>query len=88
VVRRELFWKWKTLGNTKGTIENAFYMFAKNNRILCEANILKYSEMKHIGGMLTQTNQVSHAVSWGGMIPIAKNETTSIRLMMVDSLLK
>lgn len=55
-------------------------MFAKNNRILCEANILKYApEMKHIGGMFTQTNQVIHAISWGGMIPIAKNETTSIR---------
>lgn len=35
--------------------------------------------MKHIGGMFTQTNLVSHAISWGGMIPIAKNETTSIR---------
>ncbi|CAM3717139.1 hypothetical protein ELOC111193_17700 [Elizabethkingia occulta] len=80
IVRRELFWNGKSLGNTKGTIENAFYMFAKNNRILCEANILKYApEMKHIGGMFTQTNQVSHAISWGGMIPIAKNETTSIR---------
>ena len=45
-----------------------------------EANILKYApEMKHIGGMFTQTNQVSHAISWGGMIPIAKNEATSIR---------
>ncbi|HIB8182270.1 hypothetical protein J2O02_11895 [Elizabethkingia anophelis] len=80
IVRRELFWNGKSLGNTKGTIENAFYMFAKNNRILCEANILKYApEMKHIGGMFTQTNLVSHAISWGGMIPIAKNETTSIR---------
>jgi len=80
VVRRELFWNGKSLGNTKGTIENAFYMFAKNNKILCEANILKYApEMKHIGGMFTQTNQVIHAISWGGMIPIAKNETTSIR---------
>ncbi|MEN5132560.1 hypothetical protein [Elizabethkingia anophelis] len=80
LVRRELFWNGKSLGNTKGTIENAFYMFAKNNRILCEANILKYApEMRHIGGMFTQTNLVSHAISWGGMIPIAKNETTSIR---------
>ncbi|OPB94383.1 PKD domain-containing protein [Elizabethkingia ursingii] len=80
IVRRELFWNGKSFGNTKGTIENAFYMFAKNNRILCEANILKYApEMKHIGGMFTQTNQVSHAISWGGMIPIAINETTSIR---------
>ncbi|MDV3661062.1 hypothetical protein CMU70_11390 [Elizabethkingia anophelis] len=80
IVRRELFWNGKSFGNTKGTIENAFYMFAKNNRILCEANILKYApEMKHIGGMFTQTNQVSHAISWGGMIPIALNDTTSLR---------
>ncbi|MCL1676506.1 PKD domain-containing protein [Elizabethkingia meningoseptica] len=80
VVRRELFWNGKSLGNTKGTIENAFYMFAKNNRILFEANILKYApEMKHIGGIFAQTNMTSHAISWGGMIPIAKNETTSIR---------
>ncbi|KUY30949.1 hypothetical protein [Elizabethkingia ursingii] len=80
IVRRELFWNGKSFGNTKGTIENAFYMFAKNNRILCEANILKYApEMKHIGGMFTQTNQVTHAISWGGMIPIAINDTTSLR---------
>ncbi|MYY44008.1 hypothetical protein [Elizabethkingia anophelis] len=80
IVRRELFWNGKSFGNTKGTIENAFYMFAKNNRILCEANILKYApEMKHIGGMFTQTNQVTHAISWGGMIPIALNDTTSLR---------
>ncbi|UIR55067.1 PEGA domain-containing protein [Sphingobacterium sp. SRCM116780] len=80
IVRRELFWNGKSVGNATGTIENAFYLFAKNNRILCEANFLKYApNMKHIGGMFTQTNHVSHAISWGGMIPIAKNETTSIR---------
>ena len=79
MVRRELFWNGKSVGNATGTIENAFYMFAKNNRVLCEANILKYApNMKHIGGMFTQTNHVSHAISWGGMIPIAKNETTAI----------
>ncbi|PUB28104.1 hypothetical protein C8J95_10848 [Elizabethkingia sp. YR214] len=76
VIRRELFWNGKSVGNTAGTIENAFYAFAKNNRILCEPNLLKHTpNMKHIGGIFTQTNQTQHTVGWATMIPVAASET-------------
>ncbi|ATC36304.1 hypothetical protein HZQ75_15510 [Elizabethkingia anophelis] len=75
VIRRELFQNGKSLGNVSGTIENAFYAFAKCNRILFEPNILKHApNMVHMGGMFTQTNYMSHAVSWGGMIPVGASE--------------
>jgi hypothetical protein len=74
-IRRELFWNGKLVGNKSGTIKNAFYAFAKNNRILCEANLFKYcSDIVHLGGIFTQTNHMSHAVGWGGMIPVAAEE--------------
>ncbi|MCT4185162.1 PKD domain-containing protein [Elizabethkingia anophelis] len=82
VIRRELLWNGKSVGNTSGTIENAFYAFAKNNRILCEPNLLKHApNMKHLGGIFTQTNHVSHAVSWGGVIPVAADENTVYEFM-------
>ncbi|OPB93804.1 hypothetical protein BAS10_12880 [Elizabethkingia meningoseptica] len=77
VIRRELLWNGKSVGNTSGTIENAFYAFAKNNRLIFEPNLLKHSpNMVHLGGIFTQTNQTMHAVSWGGMIPIADDENS------------
>lgn len=76
VIRRELFWNGKTAGNPSGTIENAFYMFSKNNRLLFEPNLFKHAKkMKNIGGIFSQTNYMSHAVGWGGLIPIAKDES-------------
>ena len=79
-IRRELFWNGKSLGNSAGTIENAFYAFAKNNRILCEPNLLKHApNMKHLGGIFTQTNHTNHAVSWGGIVPIAYDENNVIQ---------
>ncbi|MDV2442541.1 hypothetical protein CMV00_01835 [Elizabethkingia anophelis] len=76
IIRRELFWNGKSVGNTSGTIENAFYAFAKNNRILCEPNLLKHApNMKHLGGIFTQTNQIQHNVGWVTMIPVAASET-------------
>ncbi|QRI48315.1 hypothetical protein JQC76_09375 [Elizabethkingia anophelis] len=76
IIRRELFWNGKSVGNTSGTIENAFYAFAKNNRVLCEPNLLKHApNMKHLGGIFTQTNQVQHNVGWATMIPVAASET-------------
>ncbi|WP_073552131.1 MULTISPECIES: PKD domain-containing protein [Elizabethkingia] len=79
-IRRELFWNGKSLGNTAGTIERAFYTFAKNNRILCEPNLLKHApNMTHLGGIFTQTNHTNHAVSWGGIVPIAYDENSVIQ---------
>jgi hypothetical protein len=76
IIRRELFWNGKTSGNKAGTIENAFYAFAKNNRILVEPNLLKHApNMVHMGGLFTQTNQMQHTVGWATMIPVAASET-------------
>lgn len=84
VIRRELFQNGKSLGNVSGTIENAFYAFAKCNRILFEPNILKHApNMVHMGGMFTQTNYMSHAVSWGGMIPVGASEDEVFTFMKV-----
>ena len=76
VVRREFFWNGKDAGNASGTIENAFYAFAKCNRVICEPNLLKHApNMSHLGGLFTQTNQTMHPVGWATMIPVAANET-------------
>lgn len=76
VVRRELFWNGKLVGNVTGTIKNAFYAFAKSNRMISEPNLLKYAlDMVHLGGLFTQTNHTNHALSWGGMLPVAASET-------------
>lgn len=80
IVRRELLWNGKSVGNAAGTIENAFYAFAKSNRVLCEPNLLKHApNMVHLGGLFTQTNQTQHAVGWGTMIAVAANETQVYR---------
>jgi hypothetical protein len=77
IIRRELFFNGMMKGNTTGTIENAFYAFGKTNRILCEPNLFKYApNLKHLGGIFTQTNHINHAVSWAGVIPIAATEST------------
>jgi len=76
IVRRELFWNGKSVGNTAGTIRKAFYAFAKCNRVICEPNLLKHApEMIHLGGIFTQTNHTNHALSWGGILPVAASET-------------
>lgn len=76
VVRREFFWNGKDAGNASGTIESAFYAFAKCNRVICEPNLLKHApNMIHIGGLFTQTNQTMHPVGWATMIPVAASET-------------
>ncbi|MGM1430199.1 hypothetical protein ACS126_13140 [Sphingobacterium lactis] len=80
VVRRELLWNGKTSGNAAGTIQNAFYSFAKCNRVLCEPNLLKHApSMVHIGGLFTQTNQTQHTVGWGTMIAVSASENEVYR---------
>lgn len=75
-VRRELFWNGKSKGNKAGTITEAFYMFGKANRLICEPNILKHApDMRAIGGIFTQTNSTRHDVGWGTMYPVASSET-------------
>ena len=39
--------------------------------------------MVHMGGMFTQTNYMSHAVSWGGMIPVGASEDEVFTFMKV-----
>lgn len=85
VIRRELLWNGKSAGNSAGTIEQAFYAFAKCNRIMCEPNLLKHSPaMVHLGGLFTQTNQMQHAVAWGIMIPVAARETHIYKFAVND----
>ncbi|UIR56363.1 hypothetical protein LZQ00_00710 [Sphingobacterium sp. SRCM116780] len=79
VIRRELFWNGKDVGNANGTIATALYTFGKCNRILFEPNIFKHvPNISIIGGMFTQTSFTSHPIAWATMIPIARSESTIV----------
>jgi len=79
VLRRELFWNGKSVGNAHGTIIEAYYAFGKCNRILFEPNLFKHlPTIQRMGGMFTQTNYMTHTVAWATMVPMAASETTIV----------
>lgn len=88
ILRRELFWNGKDVGNTHGTITKAMYAFGKCNRMLFEPNIFKHiPNIQEIGGMFTQTNFMSHTVGWGTMISIAQSEDTIVRSVTAEGVI-